>query len=511
MHKKILLLCIWFVTVINFTSGLQSDFYTQIPDEPAFPVISLRIKMVGQDFLGIISDIESDILTNPSLLSLFKYNEVNVSFLPYIKNKIGYPVSLCFFYPKLLTSKVGFGFQNQYVYSSKETNYVINDMNINQFYNFWTYQQLFFLSFSTTPNLNLSPFYSITRSSYRNENEYNFPLEAADSFDYSHYSISRLNNNYNSQQFGLGMNYHWERNSLHFVASLQKGNNKNNRDGQDSTWSLISYLYNNTFNNSYYHYLDKSTTLYKQMATTQGTKQNDVLRLNCRWYKELKNNDKINSLVDIIHSSEDQFSTCLDSEIIIYTDSIYRRWRNYPYPESTRITIDSTKDCYKYNTNSSGKYTATKLSVGFGYESPISKFTQGFVGIKSVFIYESESTRKERLEVTSTNSTSDTTITFYYNAIKNKRLVVSIPVAWEYTRLHPFIIRWGITSKISFENTRTKYDFDSLYYNTNSDNLDFDYSFGIGVKITPKLYVDAYNTGNFFKVKEGGFQIKYIF
>jgi len=517
MHKKILVLGVEILTVINFAYSLENDYYTQVPSEPAFPLISPRVKMIGQDFLGIISDIESDIIENPSLLSLLKYNEVNASFLPYVIDKIRYPISLSFLYPKLFSSRVGLGFQNQYVYSSKATNYVINDMDVYQFYNFWAYQQLLFISFSATPNLNISPFYIITKSPYRYKNEYNFPLEASNNFDYTHYSISQLNYDYHSQQFGLGMNYNWERNSLQLATSLLKGNTKNNCNGQDSTWDIHCFQYCDTFGNSYRYYLYKDISYDKDTLINQGAKQNYASRLSCRWCKELNNNEIINTFVDFRHTSEESTWTNLDSKLYIHIDSNYYRWRNYPYPESTRITSDSIQDYYKYYTNTSGKHTETNLSIGFGYEIPISHFVKSFVGIKSTFNFESDSTRREYTTVGYTDSTSDTTTTSRYSAQKNTRFIVSVPAGWEYIRLNPLIIRWGVNFRSFHEWISTKYDWDTLYTNQHNEYFEFVYSFGLGLKISQKLYINAYNTGNLFStpwlftINECGAQVRYIF
>ncbi|MCX7785365.1 MAG: hypothetical protein N2201_03945 [candidate division WOR-3 bacterium] len=80
------------------------------PDEPRFPVPSLRISALGDDFLGIISDMETDILINPSLLPLLKSNYLNFT---YYKNL----PSLTILFPKTFISSLAVGFHNQLNYS----------------------------------------------------------------------------------------------------------------------------------------------------------------------------------------------------------------------------------------------------------------------------------------------------------------------------------------------------------------------------------------------------------
>ena len=509
--RKILWLYIGVLTTINFANSLDNKYYTQIPNIPVFPVISTRMKMLDQDFIGVISDIESDITMNPSLLSLLKYNEVGVTILPYIKDNIGFPVSLYFLYPKLFSSRVGFGFQNQYEHSSAATNYITNDLYTHKQYEFWAYQHLFFLSFSVTPKLNLAPFYTTINSRYQNENEYNFPLEASDSFNYTHYSISRFNNNFHSQQVGLGMKYGWKNNSLEFSISLQKERNQDNGTGLDSTWGIYNWTYSNIFDSSYHYYLDKTIYFDKYMDNNQGTRQNNILRLAARWSKEVNNNDRINSIFDFDYNSGVPISSNYDSILHFSLDSSYHRWRNYPYSESTMVIVENEQTYDKHFNDISGKYTETKLSVGVGCENAITKFIQGFVGFESIFSLDNDSTLKEYIDIESANGVSDTQKTFTYSINRSKYVVISVPVGWEYKMFSPLIIRWGMTPTVSLEWTKAKLDYETMYYNSHYETLEWKYAIGLEYKVNKTLSLNAYNIGNLFNIKEFALQVKYIF
>jgi hypothetical protein len=115
MYKRISLLTICFVLVILCHLACGNPVPIEIiefeeelrPEEPEFPIPSLRVKALGENFLGIVSDIESDILLNSALLPLLKSNYINLSFLPYAdRYGLKYPIAFTFFAPKIFNTEL---------------------------------------------------------------------------------------------------------------------------------------------------------------------------------------------------------------------------------------------------------------------------------------------------------------------------------------------------------------------------------------------------------------------
>lgn len=72
-----------FLTIFVFGFTQENDYLRLTPERPemsGFPVPSLRIKALGEDFAGMVSDFETDILSFPALLPFLKSNQIGINF-----------------------------------------------------------------------------------------------------------------------------------------------------------------------------------------------------------------------------------------------------------------------------------------------------------------------------------------------------------------------------------------------------------------------------------------------
>jgi hypothetical protein len=516
----------------------------QRPEEPTFPVTSLRLKGLGDEFLGIISDMESDILVNPSLLPLLKSNSVSLIFFPYKStyywNQNSVAASLLF--PVTFIPKLSFGVQNQLVYSGTGyyDRYTYNydgDAFYYQQYDFLSYQQSVLLAFALSPTLRISPFWNFAISPYKEESgdeHQSFDLENNDTTYISRsHSKSQFDDKYNYHQFGLGASYDFDDNSFQFVGSWKKGDDgiKSNSLGED--YWMHSYSYYWTDDSSYRYSFDLTKNFDNDTICAKATQNFNEMKFALRWQKEIQSDQKFNTLLDFNKSSFDLSENEFDSSYSLRYDSSFERWRSYPDSETTSTEAVTSYTRYTKSLGLNGQGDVFNVRFGLGYESPLTKNLKGFIGIKSLFGTERESIVRQGLEIYESityptweiiipdkeiilfqqywsDTICDTSQINTFYITHRKSLNVTLPLGLEYNVLPPLTIRGGITTKVSYEKSGLKNEWKEFPEVVNK-GIDFYYSFGLGLKLGKRFSLDGYNAGNIFTVREWIAQIRYTF
>jgi hypothetical protein len=560
MYKRITLviICLCLTAICHLAYGnpiaveIKRLVNDERPEAPTFPLVSLRLKGLGEDFLGIISDVESDILINPSLLPLLKSNSASVIFLPYYYtyywNQNSVSASLLF--PNTFITNLSFGIQNQLVYSSNGYHdiytyrYDYNNVyyhNYDDFYyrqnDFLSYQQSIFLAFALSPTLRISPFWTFAISPYKaeSEDEYqNVDIENNDTTYISReYSNSKFDDDYTYHQFGLATSYDLDNNLFQFVGSWKKGDDdiKSNSTGEDY-WMYSSFYYW-TYDSSYRYAYGLSRNISNDTAVANLSGNINAINLGLRWQKEIQSHQKFNTILDFNKSSFDLNGNEFDSSYSLRYDSSYERWRSYPDSETTSTEAVTSYARYTKSLALSGQGDVFNVRFGLGYESPLTKTLKGFIGVKSLLGTERDSIVRKGLEVSESvtypipvtiirneiiipfqqqwfDTIIDTSQIFTYEVTQRKSLDVSLPLGLEYNVLPSLIIRGGITAKFSYEKSGLK-DQWKEYPDVVNKGIDFFYSFGMGLKLGKRFSLDGYNAGNIFTVRDWIAQIRYTF
>ncbi len=520
---------------IGTTNGDDYWYFEGRPEEPAFPVISLRIKGLGDDFLGIVSDIESDLLTNPSLTPLLKSNELNLTLLPYYK--YGYylnqnSVSSSLLFPLTFIPKLSFGLHNQLVYSGsgeyrKYYYYYDNSFNSPRYHeysqsDFLSYQQIVFLAFSLSPSVKLAPFYTFSNSPYTNEGEgsyEDYTIENGDTiYGYRNLSHGRSDDDFFYHRFGFGGTFDFGKNSLQLVGSWKTGENQINANSEGEHYNISSYGYSYTYDSSYYYHFHHYRHLESDTTITEKLINFDEIKITLRWQRRIDDKQSLNTILDLSNTSFNPSGSEFEVSNDISRDSLYERWRNYPNLESTRTEIDTPYGYYQKSLSLSGHTIITKAVLGLGYETPLTNNLQGFIGVKSVFNIEKDSSQRLGSEIIKNMSpyripvlfdtTTDTNQVFTFDVTNRKGFYISLPLGFEYKILPFMTIRAGITPKVSYEKIGLKTE-QGINPDITNKNIDLSYSFGTNIKLGRRLSIDGYNGGNLFTVRDWIVQMRY--
>lgn len=552
MYKriKLVIICLCLATIYHVVYGnpiaveVRRLVEEQRPEEPAFPVVSLRLKGLGDEFIGIISDLENDILVNPSLLPLLKSNSASLILFPYYGKYYwtGNSVATSLLFPITFIPKLSFGVQNQLVYSGtgyydKYNYHYDGDEFYYQQYDFLSYQQSVFLAFALSPTFRISPFWTFARSPYKeeagNDREY-CDLENNDTTYISrHHSKSQFDDKYNYHQLGLAASYDFDDNSFQFVGSWKKGDDdiKSNSIGEDY-WMQSSFYYW-TYDSSYRYSFHLTRNFDNDTVYAKATQNFDEMKFALRWQKEIQSDQKFNTLLDFNKSSFDLSGNEFDSSYSLRYDSSFQRWRSYPDDETTSTEAVTSYTRYTKSLALSGQGDVFNVRFGLGYESPLTKNLKGFIGIKSLLGTGRDSILRQGLEISESvtypipvtiirneiiipfqqqwfDTIIDTNQIFTFEVTHRKSLNVSLPLGLEYNILPPLTIRGGITAKVSYEKSGLKNEWKEFPEVVNK-GIDFYYSFGLGLKLGKRFSLDGYNAGNIFTVRDWIAQIRYTF
>ncbi|MEO0070786.1 MAG: hypothetical protein ABIK39_01690 [candidate division WOR-3 bacterium] len=514
MIKRILF-CLSFLSATVF-AGKPPIIYWDLeerPEEPPFPVLSLRVKALGEEFLGIVADLRSDILLNPSLIPLLEENEVAITFLPnmpglyYRQNLIASSV----FLPKLFIRQLGFGAHNQftsfsYGYQSFYYDYYLRDEDFSSF------QQSLFLPWSLSPLLKLALSYTFTRSPLEIEGGYeseNYEIENKDTVNIRRYTYgSQLADILSSHQFGLGTTFNFSTHLLQLTFSYKKGKNEidYHQNSEDYLLHTDSSFY--TYDSSYHYLFWRRVDYLTTGGEVDDSKEGNEIKFTGRFSKAVEGEKRFNALLNLAKSSANLKGRERDSSYNFHKDSVYERWQNYPNPESTDIDTRTLTEYFTKNLNISGRTEKITGVFGLGYEYPINKSLKGFWGLKTVWAMEKDSVQKEGLEIF-TDSLTDSNLVSNYQVNNINTLTMAIPLGLEY-KISSLILRGGITPKFTYQKSIFK-DERKTYPDLASYVLDIAYSWGITWRVLERLSFDAYNSGNLFTLKDWLIQFSYWF
>jgi len=287
-----------------------------------------------------------------------------------------------------------------------------------------------------------------------------------------------------------------DQNLIQLIATFKTGNTKTNFNGETEDYQEYSNSAFEVDDSSYWYYFHYSYDFENEVANHNELKRISEVRLDLRWQKEINNEEKFNTFVEFTKSSYDLSGTKLESWQWLSKDSFCERWRNYPNIESTQLTVVDTQAYYVQSLAIGGTGEKRKGIIGFGYETPLTNNLQGFVGIKSLFSSEKDSSQ-ERAIIDSISPPGSYT----YSVRKKQQGDLFLLFGLEYSVLPSIRIQSGITPKLLYEKTSSKDEW-RIYSDIINKDINIFYSFGVGFKLGPKLTLDTYNTGNLVNIKE---------
>ena len=513
--KKIILL-ILVMFIMSFAQYFNYSWWIQErPLSPIFPALGLRMKSLGEDFLGVISDIETDVLYHPSLLPWLESNQIAILFTPY-QNQVNENASLSLLFPKTFIPKVGFGFYNQFQwygpeYYQRYYRYYIEPDNYSHRidnYSFTSYQQSLFLSFSITQSFSLAPFFDWIKSPFnvKSENYYKYKY---DTLNYHQYQTSySLNDDITAYRFGLSAALKLNEDFLLLTASLSNEKNKIDFDGENQDYWFNTYSWFSQYDSSFYYQFSQSSSEIWEKDTVGKTKNGKNQRFSFRWRRVAK--EWQGFTLDLSKFSADLSGQELDT---CYSENWYydfERWRHYPNPESTETTNDTFHNYYRKLCDFTGKTEGINMSIASGWKIPVSEFINCFIGLKSVINLFKDSVQEIGKEIFATDTTSYEDSLISCRVLNSNKIVFSVPIGLECQVVSPVFIRAGITPKFTYEKQGFK-DEMREYPDTETKNLTFIRSFGLGFKLNPKFTIDLYNNGNLFSLGEWLVQGRYRF
>jgi hypothetical protein len=505
------------MVLILITSSMvfgQRWYYNERPDEPSFPNVSNRVQALGEDFSGIITDLETDVLQNPSLVSLLESKSIGITFLPY-KYYGSYfpPTLLTLLFPNFPVSKLALGFQNQFIYT-KSGNYDVYSNYYNNYYshqyNFYSYQQLFFLAFSPSEHFSLAPFYVFTKNPYQENyySEYDYSTIYSNNNAYAQTSneTSQYDDNILYHRFGIGASFNYNTNSVQITAAYKKGDNKITFEGNGNDNTFNTYIYSYDYDSSYHFYQDHIYRNNIDIRDDQKTKKINELNVSLRWQKQIDDDNTFTSLLYLTKSIGDltgtEFINSYESDI----DSSLQRWRNYPYPESIEVEVDSDIKNDKDSSRLTGTTNSLNLTLGLGLEKRFTEKLRGFIGIKSILGIATDTSSKLGMGITAMDTITDTTGISGSQLIKSKSFSVALPLGLEFKLLPSLLIRAGFTPKFTYNKS-------GLTNHNQIENVKglLIYSFGVGYTFKDEFSIDAFNRGNIGTFGDWNLQFKYMF
>lgn len=505
--------------LILVTSSLvygQHWYYNERPQEPLFPNISNRLRALGEDFSGIISDLETDALQNPSLAAFLESKSIGITFLPYFSSHSSYfpPTCLSILLPNIPTSKLTLGFHNQWVYTasgySYEPVYDYGHYYWADQYNFYSYQQLFFLAYTPSVHFSIAPFYIFTKSPYQ-EHTVSSSDHISNNTNYSYSQTSNEMSQYHDNvlyhRFGIGTTCNYQTNSFQLTASFKRGDNKINFDGDytDNLFSVqTSHSYNDSFYNYYYYYMYHNDT---STLNINKTKNANEINVSFRWQKQIDNDNTFNALIHLSKSTTDLSGSELGDVYESEIDSSLHRWRNYPNPESIEIfyrysNLNNNQD----SSHITGTTNSLNLIFGLGYEARLNRRLNSYVGIKSTFEIASDTFLKSGRMISVVDTTVDTTGICESQMEKSRSFSIALPIGLEYKVLPSLRIRSGFAPKLIYSKS-------GLTTHEQLENVTgfLVYSFGVGYIFRDKFSIDTYNYGNLGSLNNWNIQLKYMF
>ncbi len=501
------------VILILLASSLvygQYWYYNERPQEPLFPNISNRMRALGEDFSGIISDLETDVLQNPSLASLLESKSIGITFLPYYYYTSYFPPTLLtLLLPNFPVSKLAIGFQNQFVYTKSgyfETYANLYDEFWSHQYSFMSYQQLFFLAFTPSEHFSIAPFYILTKSPYQEQSSDDWGRNENNTYASSYNSTSQYDDNILYHQFGIGTTFNSQTNSFQITAAFKTGDNKIKLD--DETYHTMFDIYSYTYEYDSSYYFDQYWRYHNETDTKSidKTKKVNELNISFRWQKEINDDNTFNTLVRFTRSSAALTGSELGNSYYAAIDSSLHRWRNYPYPESTEINISTYINGNKDSSDIKGTAKSLNLTLGFGYESRLNRRLNGFIGVKSILGIATDTSSKLGIRITTVDTITDTTGISGSQLVESKSFSIALPLGLEFRLLPSLTIRTGFTPKFSYDKSGLA---------THRQIVNFKgvllYSFGIGYIFRDKFSIDTYNYGNLGSLSNWNIQLKYMF
>jgi opacity protein-like surface antigen len=154
------------------------------------------------------------------------------------------------------------------------------------------------------------------------------------------------------------------------------------------------------------------------------------------------------------------------------------------------------------------KKEVSAISLAGGYETNLTNSLTSFFGLNSVLSFTKDTIYNITEKIFRTDTATQIDSVQSFQIIKIKQVALAIPIGLEYQITKPFVIRTGISPKLTYERWEIK-DEKQVYPISDGITISFKSSLGLGFRLTKNLSVDLYNGGELFTSSEWLVQGRY--
>jgi hypothetical protein len=485
--------------------------------------VSLRMKGLGKDLAGFVSDPETDILRNPARLSEMSRSEVLTVFEPRsYKSKTGEirnpTLALKGFFPDLISSKFGFGFFSEGSEETSPYGFLSKRKDVNRYdptivedevmsTNLQESRRLViepFLSWAPKPRVRFGFSYDYGKGIKNQEGIRESSRIAIDLFTNDTLDLSNSNseiesgNNLTTHNFKLGMA--WDLGEMNFLEIL--GNLKLIKD--DSSDYHVNELtrtsdreWTDIFSDSSYRYTIESGNFSREVEEDRPLLlDGKEVELGLKFSRKITEETTLRLLGNLTRGIGDLSGNHMELSDIKNEDYYF----TYTFADTeTTYTYTNAETLYSFSENASivtGDWDFLSASLGFGLEKRLSNRILLGIALKGSY-GQNVIKQKENIILTfqSDTTASETTTVVLTDEIDEKitrnRGNIVLPLGVELT-LHPNVsLRFGVSPKVDFEEEKTEIS-GSLSQSSVEREVNFDYSLGLGYHITKNLFLDVF-------------------
>lgn len=487
--------------------------------------MSLRVKALGEEFAGIISDGETDALLNPARLAEVVSPELVLAFPSEEGYGYGKSNALSFLgmWPRALSNIISAGF------FLKEAHYEDQDSRSYTDEDYWENTLRSVLSYEKSTNF-LDDYHLRLFSSL------NIPQSLKLGLEYSYSVIPEIKNRWSRNEVYYINNSTWD--TLDADSGFSEYNNSHNISSHrfrvgalfniSTTTSFELFgdfflwredtigLYNrDNFvhrENEYYDYQGEDTIYYYNIASEYYNSKRDsadssafrAVTLNTRWIKEM--NDDL------------RFHLLIGGAIIQGTLSGNNTERNsmqkdlYSSLKSESVSVHG--DTLHYKTEKIRDFSGDEKlylgTAGIGIEKRILNRSLVCLGLK--FIYGQEEINQNNTwfsffqkETTALDTTHSETTYVTKEKYQKRSWTLILPMGMEHFITPQFILRLGVCPRFLYE--KAEGNSDSEY----KEKIEISHSLGLGYKVSDYLSFDLFTRGLLHNIPYWNIQVKYYF
>jgi len=505
--------------------------------------ISLRIKALGSELAGIITDKETDILQNPArlveldsiqLFSTFKPGASRIGRYRYDHAYVGDTLALVGLFPRTISPKIGIGFivRGAHRKTSYER-YYPEDLSYwyeLQKYRGWSnynefssnYCPTIFNSIRLSQKASIGFSYSYSTSSYSRFWNRHYQHQYLDLFTLDTIEVRKSSYKENTKDdtkahiFRIGSMFGFgTKTNIEVIGEIVASR----RDSPYSMSHIDSYSrereYYYAYSDSSYKYRYDNYNRYSQNSEQSTPLLNSKMySFDLRLSQRVSQNTKLH-LITSIDIGRGKLSGDSESDIL----SIREEHSSFTYysPETTYTHVyhDTLHLRVQDSSVISGRKHFLLTSITIGAEIKLSENAMLGFALKGIWskdeVDRSEVvTQSLRIDTTAAGvaTTADTTYAVTGKVKKISRHLF-IPFGLEYKLNSSTYLRFGICPQMNLEKYETEGELD--YPITVTEGLPIGYSFGLGYRLSNKLSFDLFNNGDLTKLSSWELEVRLTF